>query len=49
MPQIYPDHRLEVALRHVANWPFLPVMHRADSTQLVGLISLKDIMNTFVE
>ncbi len=49
MPQIYPDHRLEVALRHVANWPFLPVMHRADSEQLVGLISLKDIMNTFVE
>jgi CIC family chloride channel protein len=49
MPQIYPDHRLEVALRHVANWPFLPVMHRADATQLVGLISLKDIMNTFVE
>jgi CIC family chloride channel protein len=49
MPQIYPDNRLEVALRHIANWPFLPVMHRADSKQLVGLISLNDIMNTFVE
>jgi hypothetical protein len=49
MPQIYPDNRLEVALRHVANWPFLPVMHRADSKQLVGLISLSDIMRTFVE
>jgi CIC family chloride channel protein len=49
MPQIYPDNRLEVALRHIANWPFLPVMHRADSKQLVGLISLEDIMSTFVE
>ena len=49
MPLIYPDNRLEVALRHIANWPFLPVMHRADPKQLVGLISLRDIMSTFVE
>jgi len=49
MPQIYPDNRLEVALRHIAHWPFLPVMHRADPRQLVGLIALRDIMSTFVE
>jgi CBS domain-containing protein len=49
MPLIYPDNRLEVALRHIAQWPFLPVMHRADPKQLVGLISLRDIMTTFVE
>ena len=49
MPQIYPDNRLEVALRHIAQWPFLPVMHRADPKQLVGLISLRDVMGTFVE
>jgi len=49
MPLIYPDNRLEVALRHIANWPFLPVMHRADPKQLVGLISLRDIMSTLVE
>lgn len=49
MPQIYPDNRLEVALRHIAQWPFLPVMHRADPKQLVGLIALRDIMSTFVE
>src|SRR5205807_10218022 len=47
MPQIYPDNRLEVALRHIAQWPFLPVMHRADPKQLVGLISLRDIMSAF--
>lgn len=49
MPQIYPDNRLEVALRHIAHWPFLPVIHRADPRQLVGLISLRDVMRTFVE
>jgi CIC family chloride channel protein len=49
MPQIYPDNRLEVAMRHIAQWPFLPVMHRADPRKLVGLISMRDIMTTFVE
>ena len=48
MPLIYPDNRLEVALRHIAQWPFLPVMHRADPKQLVGLIALRDIMTAFV-
>jgi CIC family chloride channel protein len=49
MPQIYPDNRLEVAIRHIAQWPFLPVMHRADPRKLVGLISMRDVMTTFVE
>lgn len=49
MPQIYPDNRLEVALRHIAHWPFLPVMHRADPKKLVGLIDLRNIMSTFLE
>ncbi|MFL6439547.1 MAG: chloride channel protein [Terriglobales bacterium] len=49
MPQIYPDNRLEVALRHIGQWPFLPVMHRADPRQLVGLISMRDVMGAFVE
>lgn len=49
MPQIYPDNRLEVALRYIAHWPFLPVMHRADPKKLVGLIDLRNIMSTFLE
>jgi CIC family chloride channel protein len=49
MPQIYPDNRLEVALRRIGQWPFLPVMHRADPKQLVGLISMRDVMGTFVQ
>src|SRR6185437_142593 len=49
MPQIYPDNRLEVALKHIAHWPFLPVIHRANPRQLVGLISLRDVISTFLE
>lgn len=48
MAQLYPDNRLEMALRYIGNWPFLPVSHRADPKQLVGLISVKDVMDTFV-
>ena len=43
MPQIYPDHRVEVALRRLGRWPFLPVTHRANPKKVVGLISLRDI------
>ncbi|MBV9072589.1 MAG: chloride channel protein [Acidobacteria bacterium] len=49
MPVLYPDNRLEVALRHIAQWPFLPVVHRANPKQLVGLISLRDVMSAFVQ
>jgi len=47
MPQIYPDHSLDVALRHISQWPFLPVAHRADSRKIVGLIAMDDVMKAF--
>ena len=47
MPQIYPDNRLEMTLRHISPWPFLPVMHRANPGKLVGIIALNDIMKAF--
>ena len=46
MPPIYPDNRLEVALRHAHHWPFLAVMHRADPKHVVGLVSMHDILET---
>jgi CIC family chloride channel protein len=44
MPQIYPDHSLEMALRHISQWSFLPITHRADSRKVVGLITMDDVM-----
>ncbi|HTM40832.1 MAG TPA: chloride channel protein, partial [Terriglobales bacterium] len=29
-PLLHPDHPLDTALRHIYDWPLLPVVHRAD-------------------
>ena len=49
MPQLYPDHSLEVALRHISPWPFLPVTHRANARKVVGLIALNDVLKAFIK
>jgi CIC family chloride channel protein len=48
LPQLHPDHPLESALRLVREWwPLLPVVHRADSSRLLGVVSLDDILATY--
>ena len=47
MPLLHPDHPLDTALRHIYDWPLLPVVHRADLTQLQGVVSLPDILNAY--
>lgn len=47
MPWVHPDHLLEVALRHINDWPFIPVLHRANFRSLEGIISVDDILRTF--
>lgn len=49
MPLIYPDHSLDTALRHISQWPFLAVTHRADSRRIVGVIAMDDVMNAFAK
>jgi chloride channel protein, CIC family len=46
-PLLHPDHPLDTALRHIYDWPLLPVVHRADPTQLQGVISLPDILSAY--
>jgi CIC family chloride channel protein len=46
-PHLHPDHRLEFALYHVKGWRILPVIHRADQYQLIGVIALEDILETY--
>jgi CIC family chloride channel protein len=46
VPYVYPDQPLETALRLIQGRPVLPVVHRADPRQLVGVISLNDIVTT---
>lgn len=47
LPQLHPDHSLDVALRQMGEWPVLPVVHRADHSKLVGVVSLTDILDTY--
>ena len=47
LPQLYPDLSLDAALRQMGEWPLLPVVHRADVTKLVGVLSLGDILETY--
>lgn len=47
MPRLYPDQPLESALRYAHDWPLLCIVHRADAEQLVGVISLEDILEKY--
>lgn len=46
-PHVHPDHPLDVALRLMHERPLLPVVHRADFSRLVGVISLDDVLQAY--
>src|SRR5581483_10765858 len=47
LPHVHPDQPLDVALRRVGEWPLLPVLNRADSGKLEGVVSLQTILETY--
>lgn len=47
LPHVHPDHPLNVVLRRIDDFPFLPVVHRADLQKLVGVIALADIVAAY--
>jgi len=47
LPYLHPDHPLDTALRLMGEWPLLPVVHRADVQQLLGVVSLNDVMRAY--
>jgi chloride channel protein, CIC family len=47
LPHLHPDHSLDVAMRRIGEWPLVPVVHRADGKNLVGVLSLADILETY--
>src|SRR5215469_6149295 len=42
IPYLHPDHSLDLALRYVGRWLFLPVVSRANLGKLEGTISKED-------
>lgn len=47
LPRLHPDHPLDYALRQIGNWPMLPVVHRADYGNLLGVITLEDVIRAY--
>jgi CIC family chloride channel protein len=47
IPYLHPDHPLDTALRLMGEWPLLPVVHRADTQQLLGVVTLNDVMRAY--
>ena len=44
---LHPDHPLDVALRRIEDYPVLPVVHRANIHEMIGVISVQDIVEAY--
>jgi CIC family chloride channel protein len=47
LPVVHPDEPLEAALAAIGERPQIPVVHRADPGQLVGVVSTDDILAAY--
>ena len=47
LPRLHPDHPLDVALHYVQDYPVLPVVHRADTRKLEGIIGMEDVLQAY--
>ncbi len=47
LPILHPDHPLDTALHYIYDWPLLPVVHRADSNRLEGVLTMADILRAY--
>jgi len=47
LPSVYPDQSLDIALKLIGDSPYLPVVHRADPSRLVGVIGMSEILAAY--
>lgn len=47
IPGLHPDHPLDMALRYVDRWQLVPVINRANLSQLVGVITQRDVLERY--
>jgi chloride channel protein, CIC family len=48
LPRLHPDQPVDLAMRLMRDWPYLPVVHRADARRLLGVVSLADVLNSYL-
>jgi hypothetical protein len=47
LPLLYPDYNLSTALGYAQSTPVVPVVHRANSKELLGIVRLQDVLQAF--
>ncbi|MFP5236871.1 MAG: chloride channel protein [Acidobacteriota bacterium] len=47
IPTLHPDHPLDMSLRYVDRWPLVPVVNRANLSELEGVISQRDVLGRY--
>ncbi len=49
LPRLYPDTAVGSVLQHIYAWPVLPVLNRADTASLCGVLALDDVLIRYEE
>jgi chloride channel protein, CIC family len=47
LPSLFPDLPLDSALRYVNDYPVIPVVNRADSRRLEGVVSRESVFEKY--
>ena len=47
LPSLHPDLPLDTALRYVDRWPLVPVVNRADLSELEGVVTERDVLERY--
>ncbi|HET7104353.1 MAG TPA: chloride channel protein [Terracidiphilus sp.] len=47
LPCLHPDQPLDMALRYVDRWPVVPVVNRADLSQLEGVVTQSSVLERY--
>jgi chloride channel protein, CIC family len=47
LPVLHPDHPLDHALRVIKDFPMVPVVHRANFEDMVGVVAIDDILKAY--
>ncbi|HUY95714.1 MAG TPA: chloride channel protein [Terracidiphilus sp.] len=47
IPGLHPDHPLDMALRYVDRWQLVPVINRANLSELEGVITQRDVLERY--
>jgi chloride channel protein, CIC family len=48
LPRLHPDQPVDLAMRLMRDWPYLPVVSRANARSLEGVLSMSDILSAYL-